>query len=670
MKGYMGKILFVDLSTQKTEIVEIEESVYRKYLSGIGLGTYILTKYIPKGADPLGPDNVLGMVSGLLAGTGSYMTGRWLAVCKSPLTGGWGDANCGGTFAPAIKQCGFDGIFFKGISEKPVYLYVDNKGVEIRDASEYWGLDACDAEEKLIQDCWVKKKPQVALIGTAGEKVSLIAGITNDFGRIAARSGVGAVMGSKKLKAVVLAGSKSIKGNDFDGMCQASQKFAEKMRKQNLPKFAGNLLPVMGSVGAMTKDVAPADGMMIAGMLKTFGSSMNNTMAMTNGDAPIKNWKGTSADFGRKQFKGFNPLVINKNEYQKYHCYSCAVGCGGVCNIKKESQGKFTHTHKPEYETVNSFGALLLNTDEGSVLYINELLNRAGMDSISAGGAIAFAMECYERRIITKADTDGLELTWGNTKAIIQLVEKMIAREGFGDILADGVKVAAAKIGKNASRCAVLCGGQEPGMHDARLDPLLGVHFSADPTPGKHTIGANLYYQYMHLWKYCTWAPALTKYPKKEEYLPTDKEALKSVASSCYKMILDGAGGCYYAMVIGNENWNVVELLNYATGWELSYDAYMEIGKRVHTMRQMFNIREGIDPHENIMGKRMAGIPALNMGPLKNKTVPIEKMVKLHWKHFGWDQNTGIPSVETLEALDILALYEGGQNESYTQICL
>lgn len=661
MKGYTGKILFVDLSTRETEIMEIDEAVYRQYLSGIGLATYILTKTIPQGADPLGADNVLGLVSGILTGTGSFMTGRWLAVCKSPLTGGWGDANCGGTFAPAIKQCGFDGIFFKGMSDKPVYLYVDNKGAEIRDASAYWGLDACEAEEKLIQDCRVTKKPQVALIGTAGEKVSLIAGITNDFGRIAARSGVGAVMGSKKLKAVVLAGSKPIKGVDFEGMSQASKKFADKVRKQNLPKFAGNLLPAMGTLASKTKDTAPADGMLVAGMLKTFGTAMNNTMALTNGDAPIKNWKGSSKDFGKKQFKGFNPLVINKKEFKKYHCYSCAVGCGGICDINKESQGKFKHTHKPEYETVNAFGALLLNTDQDAVLYLNELLNRAGMDSISAGGAVAFALECYEKGIITTADTDGLELTWGNTSAIIKLVEKMIARDGFGDLLADGVKVAAAKIGRNASDYAVHCGGQEPGMHDARLDPLLGVHFSADPTPGKHTVGAGLYYQYMHLWKYCSWAPALTKHPKAEEFLPSDEEALKSIANSCYKMILDGAGGCYYGMLIGNEHWNVVELLNFATGWELSYDAYMEIGKRVHTMRQMFNVREGISPKENIMCKRMAGEPPLNAGPLKDKTVQIDEMVSLHWKHFGWDQNTGIPSNETLKSLNIQELYEGGQ---------
>lgn len=656
MKGYTGKILFVNLSDKTTEILSIEDEVYEKYLSGIGLGAYILTKYIPKGADPLGEENVLGLVSGILTGTGSVMSGRWLAVAKSPLTGGWADANCGGTFAPAIKQCGFDGIFFKGISDKPVYLYADNKTIEIRDASDYWGLDAVEAEEKLIEDNWVRKKPEVALIGTSGENVSLISGITNDFGRIAARSGVGAVMGSKKLKAVVLAGTKQIKSQDFEGIKKASQELSSKIRKLKIPSIMGYALPAVGVAMSKMKHAAPMDGVLINSLFKKFGTGANNTVNVKNGDGPIKNWKGSSVDF--KNYKNYSPHKIYKNEFKKYHCYSCVLGCGGVCDIKKESKGEFSHTHKPEYETANAFGALLLNPDHEAVLYINELLNRAGMDSISAGATVAFAIECYEKGIITKEDTGGLELTWGNADAIVKLIKMMIAREGIGDLLADGTKVASEKLGKNSGEYAIHCGGQETGMHDSRLDPALAVHYSADPTPGKHTVGAGTYYNLMHLWEYCSWAPPVTKHLKSEEYIPSDKEALKSVAMSCYKMILDGAGGCFYGMLFGAQHWNAVNLLNYATGWDKTFDEYMEIGKRVHTMRQMFNIREGIKPKNNIMGKRMAGSPPLEAGPLKGKTVRIHEMVNLHWKHFGWDE-TGVPLETTLDTLGISDLYEG-----------
>ena len=657
MKGYHGKVLYINLSTKESKDIIIDDTVYEKYLSGIGLAAYLLPKLIPVGADPLGKDNVIGVVSGLLTGTGTFMTGRWLAVGKSPLTGGWGDANCGGNFAPAIKRCGYDGIFVQGKSNTPVYILVDNKGVQIKDATDYWGLDTVVAEEKLIKDNWIKKKPSVALIGMAGEKQSLIAGITNDYGRIAARSGLGAIMGSKKLKAIVLAGTKRTTCENSEVIKHEGKLFARKIENQNVPNVIGHALPLLGDMMAKSKTVTPSDGLMVVGLLKRFGTAMNNTLALRNGDAPIKNWKGDLKDFGKYDSRKFNPLKINKTEYQKYHCYSCVIGCGGICDIKKASGGEFSHTHKPEYETVNSFGGLLLNKDHETVLYINELLNRAGMDTISAGSTIAYAIECFEEGIITEEDTGGIQLTWGNKSAITQLVKLMIAREGFGDILADGVKEAVKKIGHETSEYAIHCGGQEAPMHDPRLDPAVGVHYSADPTPGKHTIGAGLYYNSMALWDYCSWAPKVSKYPKEMDYVPSDEEALKTVAMSCYKMILDGAGGCYYAMLLGNQHWNVVDYLNYATGWTRSYDDYMKIGKRIHTTRQQFNIREGIDPINNIMGKRMRGEPTLKNGPLKGKTVEIEKMVQLHWKHFGWDEYTGVPLKRTLAELEISTTY-------------
>ncbi|HEX2770516.1 MAG TPA: aldehyde ferredoxin oxidoreductase N-terminal domain-containing protein, partial [Geobacteraceae bacterium] len=210
MKGYIGKILFVNLSTSEIKTESIPDGVYEQFLTGVGLGAWVLYQQIPARADPLGPENMLGFVSGLLTGTPDFETGRWMVVCKSPLTGGWGDANCGGTFSPAIKHCGYDAIFINGASAGPVYLYVDDQGAQIRPADHVWGLDSIEAEEILKKENQGSKKPQVAVIGTSGEKLSLISGICNDGGRIAARSGVGAVMGSKRLKAVVLAGDKPV----------------------------------------------------------------------------------------------------------------------------------------------------------------------------------------------------------------------------------------------------------------------------------------------------------------------------------------------------------------------------------------------------------------------------------------------------------------------------
>lgn len=654
MRGYIGKVLFVDLSTGAWESQEIPEAVYENVLSGVGLGAYYLYKNIPSGADPLGPDNILGFTSGLLTGTGSVMTGRWMAVCKSPLTGGWGDSNCGGTLAPAIKQCGYDAIFLRGVAEKPVYLFIDNKGPQIRDASVYWGMDAVEAEEALIRDTRGKKKPEVAVIGPGGEKVSLIAGISNDRGRYAARSGVGAVMGSKRLKALVLAGTKIVKGFDPEGVKAISKEFSAKLRKANLPgAFTGGLLPLMGSFMGGMKAEVPLDGLLTAMMFKKFGTVMNNTYAVANGDAPLMNWAGSSKDYNRAYYRSLNPDRILKREKRKYHCYSCILGCGGVCDIKDLSGGRYPHTHKPEYETAMAFGGLLMNKDLDAILYINEVLNRAGLDTISVGGAVAFAIECYENGILTLKDTGGLELRWGDSKAIVALVDRIAAREGIGEVLADGVKRAAERIGKGSERYAVHAGGQELPMHDPKVDPMLGVTYSADPTPGRHTTSAGLYYSMSFLWDYVSWAPRIKIHPKSENYEPTDTEALKNVAMTCFKMLVDGAGGCYYAMLMGVQHFRIFDYLNAATGWNKTPDEYMSIAKRMQTLRQMFNAKQGVDMRAFRMHDRAAGRPPLEGGPSRGVSLKIDEMIPRYWASWGWDADTGVPTRTTFEDLGL-----------------
>lgn len=657
MKGYTGKILFVDLSSGEIRAEKVPDEVYENYLSGLGLGVHTLYQHIPAGADPLGPENMLGFVSGLLTGTPSVVTGRWMMVCKSPITGGWGDANCGGTFSPAIKQCGYDGIFIKGISPTPVYLYVDSKTAELRPADHIWGLDAVTAEQQLKNETRKVKKPEVIVIGTSGEKISLISGIVNDGGRIAARSGGGAVMGSKKLKAVVLAGVKTIQCENPRAMKSISRELAVKMRKFNPPKFFhGGFFPLLGKLMGRMKTSVPMDGALLGMLMKHWGTISNNTLGITSGDTPLKNWKGSVVDFNASHYNELNPDKILKIEKRKYHCYSCVIGCGGIVKIAKETNGEFTRTHKPEYETVTTFGGLIMNKDLNAILYINELLNRAGMDSISAGSTVAFAMECYEHGIITKEMADGLELTWGNSEATVALVKKMIAREGIGDLLADGVKVAAEKLGVSGAPYAVTAGGQEPGMHDSRFDPLLAIAFSTDATPGRHTIGSAQYYDMIHLWEKVSWAPKSGVYLKDDEYVPTEKLAQKSVALSCYKALTDGVGGCLFAMVLGVNHWKMFEWLNAATGWDKTPDEYMEIGRRIQTLRQMFTIKHGIDPMSYKMSPRMAGEPPLQEGPNKNRTVPIEEMMRLHWRTMGWDEVSGVPTGALLTRLDMAPL--------------
>ena len=646
-KGYMGKVLFVDLGKGEFKEELIPDEVYEKYLSGVGLGAYLLYNRIPKDADPLGPDNIFGLMSGLLTGTGSLFSGRWIAVGKSPLTGGWGDANCGGQFSPVIKRCGYDGIFFTGISDKPVYLYIKNNKMELRDASDLWGKDAVETEELLLKEHG--EGTQVACIGPAGEKLSLISGICNDRGRIAARSGLGAVMGSKKLKAVVLSGCKQINVQNKAEMKRLTQA-CNKLAQLNLRMGPGVMNGYLGALMRAMPTQMAQDGMLYKFMLRQWGTVSLNQFSPETGDSPIKNWMGSNKDWPMRKSKSVNPDVFTKCEMVKYHCYSCPLGCGGICSMT----GKYTETHKPEYETVLALGGLLMNEDADSIFNMNEILNRAGMDTISAGGTVAYAIECYERGILTKDDTDGLELTWGNSNAIVALIHKMIKREGIGDILADGSRAAARKIGKGSEKYAMHAGGQELSMHDGRNDPGFAVHYSVEPTPGRHTIGALLYYEMFQLWKKVKGLPAVKPlYHKNVKYVPDMSKAIMTSANSKFMNVVNGSGLCMFGVFMGATRIPTFDWLNAATGWNKSPNEYMDIGERIQTLKQAFNIKHGIEPKNNKANERALGIPPLLEGANKGRKVEIDKLMRDYWVQFGWDQETGKPTEATLQRLGI-----------------
>ena len=474
-------------------------------------------------------------------------------------------------------------------------------------------------------------------------------------------------MGSKKLKAVVLNGSKAIKYKNEKDLRELTKAFAETSNNSNFPGFFGaRIIRILAHmVVRHGEEVGPNDLVPIyPSLFKYGGTAAGNEVAMILGDAPTKNWSGGQADFSPKMRKKYgDPNKILKREYKKYHCYACPWGCGGLVSIRDIRNGEFSHTHRPEYETFNVFGPFLLNTDQNSILYINELLNRAGMDSISAGGTVGFAIECYENGLLTKADTDGLELTWGNTEAIVELVKKMIAREGIGDLLADGSKAASRKIGKGSEAYAITAGGQEPGMHEARYHPGYGTQYSADPTPGRHT-GGGAHYQDMFLWEKVSFAPEQKQQKKWELAEPNEENGQKTMVSSAYKSVVDGAGVCLFAMEIGIINYQLIEMMNAATGWELSHDEYLKIGMRIHTLKQMFGVKQGVKPKDFIMHPRIA--EPLDSGPTKGRTLDTAGLVRHFWKQFGWDDKTGVPTPETLKmhGLDQLDVEASSKTDS------
>ncbi|MBA3011008.1 MAG: aldehyde ferredoxin oxidoreductase family protein [Proteobacteria bacterium] len=649
-KGYMGKIMNVDLSTGKIQIETISPVVYESFLSGMGLAAHQLYHRIPAGADPLGPDNLLGFVSGLLTGTGSLFTGRWMVVGKSPLTNGWGEANCGGNFSPAIKHCGVDGIFFTGASATPVYLYVDDTTMELRDATDLWGMDAVETETHLLKNLG-NKKGRVACIGQSGENRSLISGISTDKGRMAARSGLGAVMGSKKLKALVLAGTRRIFSHNKEEIKRLSR-ICNRWVQFQPPFVPGFLTAPIGALMRIMPAVLTQDGLLYKILLRKWGTVSMNQMSVEMGDSPIKNWNGSSADWGFFKSRSSNPDVFIRRETEKFHCYSCPLGCGGIC----KTQGKFSETHKPEYETVLSLGGFVMNKDMDSIFYLNELLNRAGMDSISAGHTVAFALECFERGIITTKDTMGVELKWGDPGAIEFLIEKMITRDGIGDILADGVKKAAERIGNGADKIAIHAGGQEPAMHDSRNDPGFALHYSVDPAPGRHTNGAGLYYEMYQLWKQVKGVPKMgLGYLKSSKYKKDIKHARIGKANSQYMNVMNGAGACLFGGFLGIRRTPIFDWLNAATGWQFTPEQYMEIGTNIQTLKQAFNVRQGLNPKDSRVKDRLLGLPPQTKGANKGRTVDIDSLMKDYWELFEWDRETGIPSQVHIDKLASIA---------------
>ncbi|MEW6531244.1 MAG: aldehyde ferredoxin oxidoreductase family protein [Thermodesulfobacteriota bacterium] len=654
-KGFCGKICTVDLTARKIEYEQLGEDFYRKFLSGVGLGAKILWDRMKPGADPLGPNNILGFTTGLLTDTGSLFTGRFTVVAKSPASGGWGDANCGGYFSPFLKRCGIDALFFTGAAEQPVYLLIDENKAEIKDASDLWGKDTIETESILRERHG--QGAQVACIGPAGERLSRIAAISNDYGRMAARSGLGAVMGSKKLKAVVAVGRQRVGVADAAKMKELTAQYRRRIKDPAITAklFNDRVMALFGwlaAKGLFNKQLA----FVWRWLLRGYGTPSLVAMCAQNGDSPTKNWGGAvHPDFPFAKHSKVGMDRIRAYETRKYGCYSCPVRCGGHVTVT-DGPYKIEKAHKPEYETICAFANMALNDDLQAIFQLNDLVNRGGIDSISCGAVVSFAVECYENGVLTKADTGGLELGWGNSKAVIELTRMIINREGIGDVLADGVKFAAEKIGRGAERFAVHCGGIEAPMHDPKFDPGWGFTYYLEPTPGRHTISCNQYLSMQPVRK--QFKSAIKRVPAVSEKSKHVKHAHQVAVGSHYKMLVDCAGVCLFGTQAGG-NMPLCEWLNAATGWNLSHEDYLEIGERVGQLRHAFNVREGLNPIRDFRPhKRIFGDPAPTSGPLKNKSLPIDDMARAYYAVKGWRLEDAMPDPERLRKLGLADVAE------------
>jgi len=558
-----------------------------------------------------------------------------------------------------LKRCGLDAVFFYGLAKRPVYLYLDADTVEIKDAENLWGRDIIETEKHLKEIHG--KNAQVACIGPAGEKQSLLAGVANDGGRYAARSGLGAVMGAKRLKAVVAYGKKRVGVVDKPRIKELSQGFRQELQtgSKGIRRLLGDRL--LGFTGWFTRKSPvytrqPAE--LFRQILSKFGTSGLTALSAESGDSPIKNWGGVGfLDFPMKRSQKIGAEAVIRHETKKYGCYSCPLRCGGIVQVNTGPDSTI-EMHKPEYETICAFGALLLNEDLNAIFRINDLVNRGGLDSISCGAVVAFAIECYENGILTRDDTDGLDLTWGNASAIIGLTEMIIQREGLGDILADGVKVAAEKIGRGAEQYAVHCGGVEPPMHDPKFDPGFGPIYHCESAPGRHTTASYQYLDLMRLEKQFKRAkkiPGLTTRKQRHAYDHTGE----ALAVNCYyKMLIDGAGACLFGASVDGP-LPLCDWINAAAGWNFTPDQYLEIGERIQQLRHAFNIREGLNPYQDFRPHpRIYGQPPLTRGPAKDITIDIDTMARSFYDAQHWDLETGKPDLGHLQTLGLFEIIE------------
>lgn len=651
--GFMGKYLVVDLTDGATETVKLSEDFYKKYLSGYGIGAAIIAERQKPGIDALSPESHLGLCSGLLTGTGLPFTGRFMVAAKSPLTGGWGDANGGGYLSREIKRTGYDAVFFTGRAEQPTWVHITSEGVEIKDASSLWGKDIVETETAIKAELGTKKV-QIASIGMSGEKLSLISGIATDKARIAARSGLGAVMGSKKLKAVSFLGANEISVARPDEVKALAKQFlAEYKKDANIAdKLSVRFINFISKLVAKTGFKAPATNGMVKRIFGTWGTPGLTMFSGLTGDTPIKNWGGSSVeDFTFDRVEKLSGETVIKRQKHRYACQACPLGCGGIVDVKTgRYQG--SEGHKPEYETIASFGGLVLNDDLDAVIEINEMCNRAGIDTISTGATVAYAIECFENGIIDAKTTGGLELGWGNAEETVKLVGMIISREGFGDTLADGVKAAVAKIGPESEKYAMHAGGQELPMHDSRNDHGWALSYQCEPTPGRHTIAS---YMDSALRSGKEQFPEINRMVKNAKTREA-KEVYLNTATSIYSQLINTGGVCIFGP--DTANYPMVDFLNAVTGWDLTPDEYYKTGKRILNMRKAFNAREGVRPSDSKLPPRAIGNPPLTQGPLKNISVDMEALEEELFKIMGWDLETGGPTSETLKEMELDDLFD------------
>lgn len=600
MKGYHGRILEIDLSTRKMADLSLSEDFLKKYIGGATLAAALVYDRMKKRTDPLAPENPLIFATGPFTGTPLPMVSRYAVGGISPLTGFWGEATSGGRFPFRLKGSGWDGLLVTGKADKPVYLYLKEGKAEIRDATNLWGNDSYQTQ-KAIKDELKDESISVACIGSGGEKRIKYAAIMNDSGRAAGRCGLGALMGSKNLKAVAASGN-----------LRPELSNPEKVRdlaRQAVNQINGNLVSVA---------------------FREYGTMMYTDMAMTLGDAPAKYFTKDVFPVSKVTGQALRQAYTVRN----YACLGCPIGCGRELVDFKPG----LNVDGPEYETAVGFGPLCMNTNLDSIVRANHLCNRHGIDTISAAVSIAYAFYLYELGVLTKKQV-GFELPWGDSEAIIKLVEMIVAQEGIGKVLSQGTLAMAKEFGRDADEAAQVKGLEMP-MHDGRAFHGMALSYATGPRGACHLKGdyynvdlGNLVLEYMIL---------------PSERLSSEGKSEGVAKFQSPKDLFDSLTLCKFAPLTPTQ---LCEMLNSITGWEYGAKELLAAGDRSINLKRAISNQLGLNREHDRLPRICSA--ALDEGSTAGVEPDLEKMLKGYYQFRGWDWETGRPTKAKLLELGL-----------------
>jgi aldehyde:ferredoxin oxidoreductase len=619
--GYAGKILTIDLTRRKITETPLIDELPKRFIGGVGIASKILYDNTPARIDAFDPLNPLIFFTGALTGTPVPSAGRHFIAAKSPLTGYFGDSNAGGFWGAELKYAGYDGVIFSGRSTRPVYVWICDGHAEIYDASGYWNMNAREADKAIRKDLG-DMNAKVADIGIAGENLVRVASIMNEeASRAAGRCGMGAIMGFKMLKAVAVRGHNKITIAHPDEVEKKIVELTSMLKNDEGTKYTSK-----------------------------YGTPGVYGLCSALGDAPLRNW--SRSGFSAAEEITFGP----GGGYQKVavgrrSCIYCPVGCRRIVQVNEGPYETEPRVEGPEYESLASLGGDCVVGNIEAIAKANELCNLYGLDTISTGSIVAFAMECYENGLITKKDTEGVEVKFGNCDALVILIEKIAKREGLGKILGEGVRRASLNW-PGSEYFAIHVKGLEMGMHDPRVYPAMALTYAASPVGADHMEGETTFIEGLFN----------VPYPLLElEGLQRSSTYRKAEAAFKIQNLWHVFGNCMGYCLIGSATGATAYPLEYnlaffesVTGRKMSFSEAMKIGERVFNLKKAFNVRHGATRAEDTLPERL-------LKESHKKGVEPAKLTELLPQYYdlrGWDHVTGKPTRKKLQELGLPEIAE------------